>query len=139
MKQFLITFLMLVFSIQIFAQNTQSMYKFNTHTKASSCEVVWMVYQGKKIRPTNPELKTSHVEIADNGDSLIYKTKNYTSSFKYNSFIDTKNYGLGVDFIKNGRFLDIFNNGDLYIGNVKTGVDAKYHCKDIRLNIQRAQ
>lgn len=130
--------MMLLFSVSsiTLAKDNQAVYKFNDKSALYKCEVMWMIVDGQKIKPTNDNLKTMDIEIADLGDTLILKSKNYTSTFRYNSFIDSPEVGLGIDYIKNGRFVDIFNDGYMYTGDINGGIDGKFYCPMMNLNVK---
>jgi hypothetical protein len=112
----------------------------NLYAEIHDCTVDWMVIgKGKRIRPTNDSLKTLQImRYGHNG--LVLKTKNIISTFEYDGFIDIEHKKmLGMSFIRNNRFVDIFNNGVVYLGEIGSKPTAKYICPNMKLDIKKIE
>jgi len=103
------------------------------------CDIRWIIDKGKKVKPTNKNLQKLTIELINNMDKLHLKTQNGESIYTYNSFIALDNGDLGIDYLLNNRFVDIFQNGLIMMGNIDKGIDAKYFCKDMTLDIEKVK
>jgi len=101
------------------------------------CKVKWIIYKGEKFRPTNENLQEISIEIINKMDALHLKTQNGESKYKYISFIDLNDSNLGIEYIYENRFIGIFQDKNLFLGDITKGIDANYYCKDMILDITK--
>jgi len=102
------------------------------------CKIKWIIDNGEKFKPTNKNLQTLSIELIDGADKLHLKTQNGESVYDYDSFIDLKDNNLGMNYTHGNRFIDIFENKTLFLGNNEKGIDTKYYCEDMILNIKKS-
>jgi len=101
------------------------------------CDIQWIIDNGKKIKPTNENLQILSIELINKMDRLHLKTQNGESKYNYSSFIGLDDDNLGMEYIYGNRFIGIFQDGTLLLGDRKSGVDANYYCKDMILDIKK--
>ena len=110
----------------------------NISSKVWECNIEWIIDKGEKFKPTNENLQTLSIELIDGTDRLHLKTQNGESIYKYDSFIDLKDNNLGMNYTYGDRFIGIFQNKTLFLGDSKRDrIDMKYYCKDMVLDITK--
>lgn len=102
------------------------------------CKIQWIIDNGEKYKPTNENLQTLSIELIDGADKLYLKTQNGESIYNYNTFIDLKDNNLGMEYTLGNRFISIFENKTLFLGSDAKGIDTKYYCKDMVLDITKS-
>lgn len=103
-----------------------------------SCNTEHVIKNNKKYLPPK-QLKFFKISIADDGNSLSFITQSYESRYKYKSFIPTSKVvpTLGISFESADRYIDIFNNGQLYLGSTdNNGYMLKANCPAMHLTIR---
>ena len=99
------------------------------------CNIRWIIDEGEKYKPTNENLQTLSIELIDGADKLYLKTQNGESTYIYSSFIDVDPDDLGMEYSYGNRFIAIFQNKTLFLGDSEHGIDTKYYCSDMLLDI----
>jgi len=102
------------------------------------CQVEYMIQKNKKyIHPTNENLQKLTIELTNNMDKLHLQSQNGEAIYDYNSFIDVNKGSLGIDYLMGNRFIGVFQNGSIIMGDIDKEIDRKYFCKDMTLDIKR--
>lgn len=102
------------------------------------CKIQWIIDNGEKYKPTNENLQTLSIELIDGADKLYLKTQNGESIYNYDHFIDLKDNNLGMEYTLGNRFISIFENKTLFLGSYEKGIDTKYYCQDMVLDIAKS-
>ena len=119
--------------------NISSSSSQNISSKRWECNIEWIIDKGKKFKPTNENLQTLSIELIDGADKLHLKTQNGESIYNYESFIDLKDNNLGMHYTYGDRFIGIFQDKTLFLGDSKRDrINAKYYCKDMVLDITKS-
>lgn len=102
-----------------------------------NCKTEFVIHEGKSYKPPS-NMQRIEVGISKDMNEATLRTKNHQSFFVYKTFIDDKHVGKGIDFVSdNGRFIDFFKNGYVFLGSISDGVSMKAYCKDMQLNIYK--
>ncbi len=128
MNKILILISFLIVFTQIVYADAYTMY---------NCKTEFVVHEGKYYKPPS-NMQRIEVGISKDMNEATIRTKNQQSFFVYKTFIDDKHVGKGIDYVSdNGRFIDFFKNGYVFLGSVSEGVSLKAYCKDMQLNIYK--
>ena len=122
-----IFFIILISCLNLYAEVT-----FN-------CNTEYINMDGKRYLPPN-NLKFFKITLDDGANNLNFITQNYKTRYKYSGFIPASKMvpSLGVSFEKEDRYVDIFNNGELYLGPTdNSGHMLKATCPSMHLNIRK--
>lgn len=101
------------------------------------CKTEWVLSNGIKVAPTS-SLKTITLTDLQDMNSVMMKTRNGTTRYMYNEFIDLHDGRLGISYKSPvGILMDRFEDGTLYFWKENTQI-IKAKCPKIAIGkVQR--
>jgi hypothetical protein len=105
------------------------------NAKSDICQTQWIQDNGTRYQP--PEsVKVLTLTFMNDLDSVQIDSKNYGTTYYYESFLNIKGK-LGISYkASNGDIVDMFQNGNLIVWRKNTPL-LKAYCPTLKLDISK--